>query len=198
MPNRVNDAFRFAARETPRVVAAPDENCAEPRHNQVSSALAILQRKLSSRLARHVALKRRRLVNSGPMVSFTFDDAATSAGLRGAEGLEKMRGRGTYYIASGLIGRNVCRYAADGSRQRARTPPQGARNRPSRPRSPGSGLALPRRSFTTTCRKTGNGWRPLTKASGPQISPIPMDLPHSPASASYPDLWRLAEASRPA
>lgn len=111
MPNRVNDAFGFAAPETPRVVAAPDENCAELPHNRASRILAILQRKLSSRLARHVALKRRRLVNSGPMVSFTFDDAATSAGLTGAERLEQMRGRGTYYIASGLVGRNVSLYA---------------------------------------------------------------------------------------
>ncbi|MBV8472424.1 MAG: polysaccharide deacetylase family protein [Hyphomicrobiales bacterium] len=107
----MNDVFRFAARETARFVAAPDESGAELPHNRVSRALANLQRKLSSRLARHVALNRRRLVNSGPMVSFTFDDAAMSAGHAGAERLEKMHGRGTYYIASGLIGRNVCPYA---------------------------------------------------------------------------------------
>ena len=109
MPN--NYVFRFAARETARVVAPPYETSSEPQHNRISRALAILRRKLSSRLARHVALKRRRLANKGPMVSFTFDDAAMSAGLTGAERLEKMHGRGTYYIASGLIGRNVSPYA---------------------------------------------------------------------------------------
>jgi len=45
------------------------------------------------------------------MVSFTFDDAAASAGATGAERLEKMNGRATYYIASGLTGRNVAGYA---------------------------------------------------------------------------------------
>jgi len=92
MPNTLNDAVGFAPR------------------GAAEGPLAILRRKISSRLARHVALQRRRLVSAGPMVSFTFDDAAASAGLTGAERLEKMGGRGTYYIASGLIGRNDSPY----------------------------------------------------------------------------------------
>jgi peptidoglycan/xylan/chitin deacetylase (PgdA/CDA1 family) len=76
--------------------------------------LANLRRKISSRLARHIALERRRLVDAKPMVSFTFDDAAVSAGLAGAERLERMGARGTYYIASGLIGRSDYGYALMG------------------------------------------------------------------------------------
>jgi len=76
-----------------------------------SDPIQILRRKASSRLARHVALERRRLANARPMVSFTFDDAATSAGVMGAERLEKFGGRGTYYISSGIVGANVCGYS---------------------------------------------------------------------------------------
>jgi peptidoglycan/xylan/chitin deacetylase (PgdA/CDA1 family) len=45
------------------------------------------------------------------MVSFTFDDAAASAGDAGAERLEKMAGRATYYIASGLAKQNAAGYS---------------------------------------------------------------------------------------
>ena len=78
---------------------------ADSLSSKVYGALATLKRKASSRLSRHVPLARRRLVNDVPMVSFTFDDAPASAGLIGAQGLEEAGGRGTYYIASGLIGR---------------------------------------------------------------------------------------------
>ena len=104
MPNNVNDIVRFTPREATSVVAPPIENRAEPPRHRAPGPLSTLRRKVSSRLARHIALERRRLVNAGPMVSFTFDDAAASAGLTGGERLEEMHGRGTYYIASGLIG----------------------------------------------------------------------------------------------
>ena len=114
MLERVNDVFGFAARKRPGEVTPPNEDLAESPHDRAHGRLETLRRKVSSRLARHVALERRRLVNAGPMVSFTFDDAAISAGLTGAERLEKMGGHGTYYIASGLIGRNICSYALIG------------------------------------------------------------------------------------
>lgn len=110
MPNELSDVVGFGLGEPPRAVAAPNDNRAGSPFDRADGFLANLQRRISSRLARHVALERRRLVNVAPMVSFTFDDAATSAGLTGAERLEKLGGRGTYYIASGLIGRNDCGY----------------------------------------------------------------------------------------
>lgn len=114
MPNEVDDIVRFTPREAIGVVAPPNKDRAESPRDRAYGPLATLQRKVSSRLARHVALERRRLANIRPMVSFTFDDAATSAGLTGAERLEKMDGRGTYYIASGLSGQNACGYSLIG------------------------------------------------------------------------------------
>ena len=74
----------------------------------------VLQRgwtgKFSSRLARHVACERRRLINDRPMVSFTFDDVAQSAADTGAPLLESAGERGTYFINTGLIGRERCEY----------------------------------------------------------------------------------------
>ena len=110
MRNEVNDVAGFAPSERPCVVTTPDGARAESPFDRADGPVANLQRKISSRLARHVAIERRRLVNAAPMVSFTFDDAATSAGLIGAERLEEFGGRGTYYIASGLVGRNDCGY----------------------------------------------------------------------------------------
>ncbi|MGO8831453.1 MAG: polysaccharide deacetylase family protein [Roseiarcus sp.] len=104
MPNKVNDIVRFTPGKATSLAGLTVGNPSEPPRRRASGPLSTLQDKVSSRLARHIALERRRLVNAGPMVSFTFDDAATSAGLTGAERLEEMRGRGTYYIASGLIG----------------------------------------------------------------------------------------------
>ncbi len=114
MPNKVNDVVRFAPREASCFVAASNHNRADSPYQRACGPLSTLRRKIASRLARHVALERRRLVNVGPMVSFTFDDAAISAGLTGAERVEKMGGRATYYIASGLIGRNDCGFALVG------------------------------------------------------------------------------------
>jgi peptidoglycan/xylan/chitin deacetylase (PgdA/CDA1 family) len=110
MRKEVNEVVGFAPGEPPFAIAAPNGGRAESPLDRAGGAVANLQRKISSRLARHVALERRRLVNVAPMVSFTFDDAATSAGLTGAERLEKLGARGTYYIASGLIGGNDCGY----------------------------------------------------------------------------------------
>jgi peptidoglycan/xylan/chitin deacetylase (PgdA/CDA1 family) len=109
MPDTINDVVRFTARGATGAPGAPGEYRAKQPGNREYGPLATLQRKVSSRLARHVALQRRRL-NSGPMVSFTFDDAAASAGATGAERLEKMAGRATYYIASGLTGQNAAGY----------------------------------------------------------------------------------------
>jgi peptidoglycan/xylan/chitin deacetylase (PgdA/CDA1 family) len=79
--------------------------------NRAYGPFSTLQRRISSRLARHIPLGRSRLINVRPMVSFTFDDAAASAGVIGAEQLEKLGGRGTYYVASGLTGQEICDYA---------------------------------------------------------------------------------------
>jgi peptidoglycan/xylan/chitin deacetylase (PgdA/CDA1 family) len=88
-----------------------------PTASGVFAPFAILRQKTSSRLARHVPLARRRLVNHRPMVSFTFDDAAVSAGAIGAERIERIGGRATYYIASGLVGDSACGYPLMGRAQ---------------------------------------------------------------------------------
>ena len=111
MPNEVQDVVGFAPSGPPFPAAAPDDDRPSSPFDRADGLLASLRRRISSRLARHLALERRRLVSIAPMVSFTFDDAATSAGAAGAERLEEMGGRGTYYIASGLIGRKDCGYA---------------------------------------------------------------------------------------
>jgi peptidoglycan/xylan/chitin deacetylase (PgdA/CDA1 family) len=105
MPNKGNDVVDFAPSQPPLPTAPPDDACGESPFDRGDGPIAVLRRKVSSRLARHVALERRQLVNAAPMVSFTFDDPAASAGRTGAERLEKMGGRGTYYVASGLVGR---------------------------------------------------------------------------------------------
>jgi peptidoglycan/xylan/chitin deacetylase (PgdA/CDA1 family) len=110
MPNVVNDAAGFAPCGPPHLGVASHEEGARSPFDRADGPLAHLRRKISSRLSRHVALERRRLVATTPMVSFTFDDAAISAGESGAEGLERLGGRGTYYIASGLVGRDDCGY----------------------------------------------------------------------------------------
>jgi peptidoglycan/xylan/chitin deacetylase (PgdA/CDA1 family) len=88
---------------------APRRECVvEPPRD--STLFTILRRKISSRLARHIPLARRRLFNGRPMVTFTFDDAPVSALSIGAAMLEASGGRGTYYIASGLMGRKTQHY----------------------------------------------------------------------------------------
>jgi peptidoglycan/xylan/chitin deacetylase (PgdA/CDA1 family) len=111
MPNEGKDVVGFAPCEPSLLAAPPDDGRGESPFDRADGPMAVLRRKISSRLARHFALKRRQLVNVASMVSFTFDDAATSAGLAGAERLERMGGRGTYYVASVLIGRSKSDYA---------------------------------------------------------------------------------------
>ncbi len=64
-----------------------------------------LQGRVSNRLARYFHAAPHRLPAHAPMVSFTFDDAPDSAAGLGAELIERHGGRGTYYIAGGLIDR---------------------------------------------------------------------------------------------
>jgi hypothetical protein len=66
------EGAHLSSSETP--YGAPPRECVVEAPYD-SAPFAVLRRKISSRLARHVALVRRRLVNKGPMVSFTFDDA---------------------------------------------------------------------------------------------------------------------------
>ncbi|WP_295857045.1 polysaccharide deacetylase family protein [uncultured Xylophilus sp.] len=56
-------------------------------------------------LSRHWVRRPLRLQGHGPMVSFTFDDAPLSACEAGAEVLEQLGVRGTYYVAGGLTDR---------------------------------------------------------------------------------------------
>jgi len=63
-----------------------------------------LARRASHRLARHVPLTPKRMRNCEPLVSFTFDDVPESAYRIGAPILEAHGARGTFYIATGLLG----------------------------------------------------------------------------------------------
>jgi peptidoglycan/xylan/chitin deacetylase (PgdA/CDA1 family) len=107
MRNSLNVSKRATLRDAARPRSATG---VEAPRNRAQTPFIALHRKISSRMARHIALERRRLANSTPMVSFTFDDAAASAGAIGAELLESYGGRGTYYIASGLMGRAASGY----------------------------------------------------------------------------------------
>ena len=62
-----------------------------------------LRARISNRLARHFCIAPFRLADTGPMVSFTFDDAPKSAATVGAPILEEYDGRGTFYIAGSLV-----------------------------------------------------------------------------------------------
>lgn len=62
-----------------------------------------LKARVGNKLARHLRVAPARLNNSGPMVSFTFDDAPISAANAGASMLEEYDARGTFYIAGGLV-----------------------------------------------------------------------------------------------
>jgi peptidoglycan/xylan/chitin deacetylase (PgdA/CDA1 family) len=62
-----------------------------------------LVNRFDTRLSRIVARAPRVLKTSGPIVSFTFDDIPATA-LRGADLLEGVGARGTFYIAAGLLG----------------------------------------------------------------------------------------------
>jgi peptidoglycan/xylan/chitin deacetylase (PgdA/CDA1 family) len=119
MRNSLKVAERKRLREAGRLLAPRSETGVEAPGNRARAPFVALHRKISSRMARHIALERRRLANLSPMVSFTFDDAAASAGALGAELLESRGARGTFYIASGLMGRKDCGYdLVDGDRVR--------------------------------------------------------------------------------
>ncbi len=60
--------------------------------------------RVSNRLARHLFAAPMRLGGGQPMVSFTFDDIPMSAATAGAPMLEDYGGRGTFYVAGGLVG----------------------------------------------------------------------------------------------
>lgn len=60
--------------------------------------------RLEHALARRVAFRRMRMRDAGPVVSFTFDDFPLSAATQGAPILEQAGARGTYYVATGLLG----------------------------------------------------------------------------------------------
>ena len=59
--------------------------------------------RVSNRLARHLYAAPLQLSDTGPMVSFTFDDVPDSAATIGAPMLEEYDARGTFYIAGGLV-----------------------------------------------------------------------------------------------
>jgi peptidoglycan/xylan/chitin deacetylase (PgdA/CDA1 family) len=56
------------------------------------------------RAARHTRSKTHVMYNTGPLVSFTFDDVPDSAFINGAAILERHDLRGTFFIASGTCG----------------------------------------------------------------------------------------------
>ena len=60
--------------------------------------------RIEHRLAMHVPLASRRLRNSRPIVSFTFDDVPKSAVTNGAAALEARGATATYYISGGMVG----------------------------------------------------------------------------------------------
>jgi peptidoglycan/xylan/chitin deacetylase (PgdA/CDA1 family) len=66
-------------------------------------AWSAFKARVSNRLARHLRPAPLRLRNTGPMVSFTFDDAPISAATVGAAMLEEYDARGTFYVAGGLV-----------------------------------------------------------------------------------------------
>ena len=95
--------------KSPTILSPPPRRCVgrrAPLHRDAAMDMS-LRRKISSRLARHLPLDVRRLDNTGPLVSFTFDDVPESAHSRGATMLERWGARGVYYIATALIGRRT-------------------------------------------------------------------------------------------
>jgi peptidoglycan/xylan/chitin deacetylase (PgdA/CDA1 family) len=69
--------------------------------------LSNLRARLSNRLARHLFAAPLQLKSRQPMVSFTFDDIPLSAATVGAPMLEAFGGRGTFYVAGGLVNRRT-------------------------------------------------------------------------------------------
>jgi peptidoglycan/xylan/chitin deacetylase (PgdA/CDA1 family) len=62
-----------------------------------------IKARASNRLARHLRTAPFKLLNQGPMVSFTFDDVPKSATTVGARILDEYNARGTFYISGGLV-----------------------------------------------------------------------------------------------
>jgi peptidoglycan/xylan/chitin deacetylase (PgdA/CDA1 family) len=62
-----------------------------------------LKARVSNRLSRHFLATPLTLSGMEPMVSFTFDDIPDSAAKVGAPMLEEAGGRGTFYVAGGLL-----------------------------------------------------------------------------------------------
>ena len=58
--------------------------------------------RVGNKLARHLRISPFEMRNTGPMVSFTFDDVPVSAATHGAAMLEQFDARGTFYVAGGL------------------------------------------------------------------------------------------------
>jgi peptidoglycan/xylan/chitin deacetylase (PgdA/CDA1 family) len=69
----------------------------------IMSAPSNFRARLANRLARHLSAAPLRLPGTQPMVSFTFDDIPSSAATVGAPMLEDYGGRGTFYVAGGLV-----------------------------------------------------------------------------------------------
>jgi len=61
---------------------------------------------VSRKVARHVTFRPHRMALEAPIVSFTFDDFPASAVENAAPQLEAAGFRGTWYLASGLMGRH--------------------------------------------------------------------------------------------
>lgn len=74
------------------------------RPTSFSSAVRLLGG-ISRRFARYVPFRPYRLKLEAPVVAFTFDDFPASAVEHAAPALEDAGMRGTYYLASGLMGR---------------------------------------------------------------------------------------------
>jgi len=72
-----------------------------------------LPHRISHRLAMHVPLASRRLRNTAPIVSFTFDDVPKSAVTDGASALEARGARGTFYVSGSTVGRGTLADADD-------------------------------------------------------------------------------------
>ncbi len=62
-----------------------------------------LRARVGNRLSRHFAIAPLQLTDTGPMVSFTFDDVPKSAATAGASILEEYNGRGTFYVAGAMV-----------------------------------------------------------------------------------------------
>jgi peptidoglycan/xylan/chitin deacetylase (PgdA/CDA1 family) len=62
-----------------------------------------LKVRINNRLARQFRAMPFRLLNNGPMVSFTFDDPPDSAAATGVPILEAYNARATFYVAGGLV-----------------------------------------------------------------------------------------------